>query len=249
MERKLGALAAAVVLLSAVAGLIYQSRSAREGPLTSSGFDLSAVAPPPAAASGAAQQASRSGLGMVLSLPGMSFGAAAAGAAPTQPAARTPQAPPSDVQAAVRETEGPVSALAMEYTRNYPVIRAYGRDWMSHPDLKKLNDDYMRRHDPVAFLIGLAQAPSFPPLVKKYAAAAPFRYFVLDGVKRAPPDALQTAFDYVGADARMKTLVDGVSRSLGFPPDAFAQAAGGQAVKLDDAQLAKIVGDAQRGQR
>ena len=245
MERRLGALAVAVVLISAVAGLIFQMRSGGERPLTASGFDIAAIAPPDSPSPDrAARSGSSSGLGMIRSLPGLSVDGAPPAQAPA-PAAR--QAEPPASGEIVRRTEAPIAALALDYTRRYPVIRQYGREWMSHPDLKRLNDDYMLHHDPVAFLIGLSQSKSFPLLVKKYAAYKPFHDFILDGVKAAPAEAVQTAFQQVGGDARMKGLVDSVSGALGFPPQAFAQAAGADSVKLDDRQLAKIVSDAQKG--
>lgn len=249
MERRLGALAIAVVLVSAVAGLIFQMRSGGERPLTSSGFDIAAVAPPrsPSSAQASGPSASSSGLGMIRSLPGLSVDGAPPAEAPAPFQRPAEPAASAAVGEMVRRTEGPIAALAADYTRRYPVIRRYGRDWMSYPDLKKLNDDYMRRHDPLAFLTGLSQSKSFPLLVKKYAAYKPFHDFILDGVKAAPAEAVQTAFQYVGGDARMKGLVDNVSSALGFPPQAFAQAAGADSVKLDDRQLAKIVSDAQKG--
>ncbi len=243
MDRRLAALAVGVVVLSALAGVLFQLRAGGERPVGVSGFDIASVAPasPSALSASAPRDPARSGLGMVLSLPGISVDGAPA------PAARPPSAPATEVQDAVRRAEGPISALAQDYTRRSAVIRQYGRDWMSYPDLKKLNDDYMRRHDPVAFLIGLSASRSFPLLLKKYATEKIFRDFILDGTKAAPADALQTAFETVTGDARMKGLVDNVSRSLGFPADAMAQAAGGSAVKLDGKQLAKIVSAAQDG--
>ena len=154
---------------------------------------------------------------MVLSLPGLQFGQRSPAPSAPGPEKRL------TVAELVRENEARIATLAEDYTRRYPVIREYGRDWMRDPELKKLNDDYMRSHDPVAFLTGLAGSRGFLRLVERYATQKPVRDFVVDAVNSAPPASVQASLDYVNGDARIKGLVEGVSRDMGVPPSVLAE--------------------------
>ncbi|MDE2039503.1 MAG: hypothetical protein KGO96_01730 [Elusimicrobia bacterium] len=220
------ALAFLAVVGSAAGGLWYQAmmrqRSAGERP-QEQGFDLSKVAarprPRPASqAQAGPAPAPASGLAMLVR---------PAGPRPEAPAAKPAPSRPASFTALLRRTESAVGALARAYTRDSPVIRAYGRDWMSYPDLRKLNDDYMRDHDPAAFLRGLAASPNFPKLVRKYASQPILRQFVLDGLKVAPAGALAAASQLLGRDGAAFKLVENVASGLGLPPGLLAQAGAG----------------------
>ncbi|MBI5241908.1 MAG: hypothetical protein HY926_15655 [Elusimicrobia bacterium] len=118
---------------------------------------------------------------------------------------------------AVRRCEVRAHDLAIRYTERHPVIQQYGRDWMSRPDLKKLNDDYAADHDPVRFLRGLAQAPSFPEFAAKYAREPAVRAFVKDALAGAPKDLLAAAADMLVEDGLLRGLVSDAGRELGLP--------------------------------
>jgi len=235
-------LAVGVVAASGVGALLY-SRSqsqARKGFIDSSGFDLDkADAGPAAPMTPGATQApkAQSGLGMVTgSLPGMRVGAQGGGAAALSPK----QAAAQNFTQSCRGSEGAIRALAEDYTRRYPVIQQYGRDWMSYPDLKRLNDDYMRDHDPVKFLTGLAASANFPKLVKKYATSPEIQAFAKDAVSRAPGQVMSAGMDLVAADGAIKQIAESVVSALGLPPGILAAASGG---KIDqNAVMNSVIG-------
>jgi hypothetical protein len=111
-----------------------------------------------------------------------------------------------------------VENLGVKYTQRYPIIKQYGRDWMSYPDLRKLNDDYMRDHDPVKFLRGLATSRNFGTMVKKYAAEPTVYSFVKEAIRATPADLVGAALDYLREDKIARGLAENVSRALGLPP-------------------------------
>ena len=123
-------------------------------------------------------------------------------------------------------------------TKKYPLIRQYGKDWMSRPDLKKLNDDYMRNHDPIAFIMGLAKAPSLGGMVKKYAGSPIIMEFITQGMKEAPGDLTSSAMDVLSKDAAAKSLISNVARGLGLPPSVIGLInSGGDGSKIDQKRI------------
>jgi hypothetical protein len=233
----------------------------RKGPaIDASGFDLNStpktqtVVPTLSAAdSGAAPAAS--GLNMLRADAGIrvaqvgeaassgssgapgSAGTSGAGAA----AAGTPKEQAhQDFTTEARKNEATVRRFAEKMTAKYPVIRQYGRDWMSHPDLKKLNDDYMRNHDPIAFMIGLSRAPSLGGMVKKYAGKPEIREFIVDGMKEAPGELTTSALEVLQKDGVVKNLVTNVVSGMGLPSSITAMIGGGLSgdpSKMDQKQM------------
>lgn len=218
-------LALLVVAGAGVGALVWQSRQNREAVSASrdrSGFDLAEVEQHQAAGGSYVRPDQKSGLGMVTgAVQGMQVGEQAQqqqSAAAQQPGGeKSKEDKARSFSDLVKAGEAKISALAMAYTKKFPVIQQYGRDWMSYPDLKKLNDDYMRNHDPIAFMKGVAASPNFANLVKKYAGQKPMTDFVMDAVKQAPPGALGQAMDYVNTEDTMKSLVGNVAKNLGIP--------------------------------
>lgn len=198
---------------SAAGVLVYQHlQNQRKPAMDVSGFDLAqTTAGTTRTQSHIPAPQSRSGLNMIKTgIPGMQFGAKA-----VQNVARKVEGAFVEI---CRANEAMVRALAQRYTRQYPIIRQYGRDWMSYPDLKRLNDDYMRGHDPVKFLNGLVVSKNFGKMVTKYAAQPPIQSFVKETIKQAPPEALSAATDFLNEEKNVKALVDNVAQSLGLPP-------------------------------
>ncbi len=121
-----------------------------------------------------------------------------------------------------RKHEGAVRRFAEMMTGKYPAVRQYGRDWMRYPDLRKLNDDYMRNRDPIAFMIGLAKAPNLGKMLKKYAGQPGIKEFVVEGMKQAPGELTSSAMDVLQNDRLLKDLVANVAAGLGLPPSITA---------------------------
>lgn len=247
-----GIFVAVVVGGSAVAVLGWYLMTNRGGgaALDSSGFDLSAAPesprPAPAAAPAAPEPAQpQSSLGMLKADAGVSVvspggtQAPAGGGAAARPADKKQAAALSFTEAA-RKHEGDVRNFAMKMTNKYPLIRQYGKDWMSYPDLKKLNDDYQRNHDPIAFMVGLSRAPNFGTMMKKYAGAPEMREAVVQGMKSVPSDLLASGMDVLQTDGALKNLVSNVAGGMGLPPSITAMingAGGSDPVKVDQKQI------------
>ncbi|OGR86895.1 MAG: hypothetical protein A3J74_04565 [Elusimicrobia bacterium RIFCSPHIGHO2_02_FULL_57_9] len=214
------AFSAVLVIVGSAAGVFYfQSRQNKQEVIPdNSGFDVAQVA-------GAAKIMSpllarpvpnqNSNLGMIKTgMPGLQFGGRAG------PTGRPPRrGSDADVAEKVRKSEGRVRSLAERYTKRYPVIARYGLDWMSYPDLEKLNNDYMKNHDPIQFMRGLSQSKNFGILVKKYAREPAIHAFVQDAVKQLPADAAATAMDYLNSNNTIKNFVGNLGSSLGLPLD------------------------------
>lgn len=227
---------------SAAGVMIYQFLQGNKNPTIAdtTGFDI-AVADNTGRSPSPSAQPSKdpkgSGLGMVT--PGMKFGTEPGQAAP--PAAS--QAAAGSFTEAVRACEASVRAYAIAYTKNHPSIAAYGRDWMASPELKKLNDDYMDNHDPVAFMRGVASSKDFGGLIKKYAGDPAVQGFVKGGISQAPPDVMSAGMSLLKEDSAIKGLVSNVGSSLGLPPGMMAGFMGGG--KVDEKQvLGSIMGGA-----
>lgn len=218
-----------------------------------SGFDLAAVEHHEVAVSYDAPSApQQSGLSMLKNDPGVKIvdpgsGNASNAAPPSGAPGSSPpggdkkeQAHASFTQEA-RKHEGEVRRFAEKMTRKYPIIAQYGRDWMSHPDLKKLNDDYMRNHDPIAFMVGLSKAPSLGAMIQKYGARPEMRDFVVEGVKQAPGELMGSAVDVLQNDGVVKNLIANVAGGLGLPPSVTSLISGGaDPAKIDKD---KVMGD------
>ncbi|MBI3552186.1 MAG: hypothetical protein HY077_06685 [Elusimicrobia bacterium] len=235
-------LAALLVVLaiggSAVGVFIYQLlQGNRKSSLDASGFDIAQTTdntPRPTSTPVAQPQSS---LGVISTgLSGIHFGRTAGpGGTPAQQAEdAASKAAETFSQLCVRN-EAKVRSFAEKYTKQSPTLQKYGREWMSYPDLKKLNDDYMRNHDPIAFLRGLTQSANFPKLVKKYAGDSSMQGFVRDGMKQTPPELLNSGISYMNKDNVVKQLVTKVMESLGIPAMALGAAPG--AGQLDPAKI------------
>jgi hypothetical protein len=227
-------LAVLVVAGSAVGVMIYQLSQKEKTPTGLAGFDLSKT------------QESRPAAGGTLPLPGgpapdrtmlqtdelgkLRFGEGSS----SSPQAAAQKATLSFTEAC-RKSEGKAQALAQAYTKRYPSIAQYGRDWMGYPDLKKLNDDYMRDHDPVAFLRGAARSKNFAKLVVKYARDPALQALVKEGIAKAPGEVTSSAMSLLKEDAVIKNVVGNVAESLGLPPALTAGIMGGG--KVDEKQV------------
>jgi hypothetical protein len=160
-----------------------------------------------------------------------------ASAAPPPAAADPAEMARADFAAAAKRHESAVWRFGVAQTKAHPILRRYGRDWMSYPDLKKLNDDYFVDHDPVKFLMGLSRSPNFPKLVSRYAQEPALRDYVVEGIRKAPADLEAAALKVLEQDDVVHAFVVGVAKSMGLPAPLFAmipESKGPAAVKLDE---------------
>jgi len=256
---RLGGIFVAVVVGGSAIGVVgWYLLTNRSGPmLDARGFDLETApqsARPVAApsAAGASPAPSRSSLDMMKADAGIRIVDSNAGSGPSgASAAGTASAPEQKKQAShesftqnARKHEGDVRRFSERMTAQYPVIRQYGRDWMKYPDLKKLNDDYVRNHDPIAFMVGLSKAPNLGTMLKQYAGKPEIREFIVQGMKQAPGELMGSAMDVLQNDRVMKDLVVNVTGGLGLPPSIsgmIASAGAGGPQTLDQNKVMKDV--------
>ncbi|MCX5796644.1 MAG: hypothetical protein NTY77_14215 [Elusimicrobia bacterium] len=217
-SKGIAVLAVLAVAGSAVGVMIYQLTQKEKPAADIAGFDISKTQesrPAPSSAQalpGSAAQTDRT-MFQTEDLGKMRFGVGGGNTAKA-----IAQKAADSFTAACRKAEGMVQALAISYTKRYPSISKLGRDWMGYPDLKKLNDDYMRDHDPVAFLHGTAQSKNFAKLLVKYAADPAVQSFVKEGIVKAPGDVTSSAMSLVKEDNSVKTVVSNAVSALGLPP-------------------------------
>jgi hypothetical protein len=225
-----GLLAIAVLAISAFVGWrFYSERNAST--IDTGGFDISAApqsrpAPPAETSAPSAPAAPASGLDFMKVDEEIRGGpprprpeAAASGTASAPAPARTLAQTRQEFTALARRHENVVRRFAERMTAQSPVIMQYGKDWMSHPDLKNLTIGYWRTRDPIAFMAGLSRSPSFPLLVKQYAGQADIRTFIVVGLtKEAPHDLVSVGLDLMRDDPSLKATITQVGMGVGLPP-------------------------------
>jgi hypothetical protein len=210
---------AALAIGASAAGLIlYQRFQASDGTLTdSSGFDISLAGQKPSEPQTtplASAPENQSSLGMVKpGLQKMHFGAAVS----QDNSQAQPTNPKDHFTTLVYQSENKIWRVAERYSKKYPLIAQYGREWQSHPDLRKLNDDYMRDHNPIKFLHGLIGSKNFGKMLRKYATEPTIMAFLKDAAATTPTGAMAVVTDYLNNDRNVKSLVGGVIEALGLP--------------------------------
>lgn len=176
----------------------------------------------------------RSGLDLLRPAEGSRAVGAPASKAPeaVPPRARAPEPEavpeaeaPADPRSLARRSESAIRALAERYTREHPLIRQYGKEWMSYPDLKKLNDDYMRDRDPIRFVKGLSGSDNFRAMMRKYIAQPAVQAFLREAVVSAPPEATIAATEYLRNDPQAGELLSGIAGVAQAKPGEPAAAA------------------------
>lgn len=246
-------IAVAALGASAVGAYLYQSMSAEaeKSSIDVSGFDVAQVeAPKQRAVVAAARQAPGSSLNMIGGAGGMNFGEheRAAAAAPAASAGAQAGPPPeTNFTQMCRTNETRVHSLTLQYMKRSAVFKRYGEEWMRYPDLKKLNDDYMRNHDPIAFMKGLARSPNFPLMVKKYGTDPNMQAYVKDVLAKAPSGMVSDGLAVVRKDGVVERLMDNVMSAMGLPAGMFAAygGTGSQAPKEIDqnAVMSQMMGN------
>ena len=231
-----GAIFVAVVVGGSAVGVVgwYLMVNRGSPSIDSSGFDLSAAphtSRPAPVLSAPVEAPQASSLAMLKGDAGVRIGDS--GPAPAQPASQAKEGDKkeqahADFTQEARKHESDVRNYSMRMTQKYPILRQYGRDWMSHPDLKKLNDDYMRDHDPIAFMAGLSRAPSFPLLLKQYAGKQEILGFVVQGLtKEAPHSLVESGLTLMREDASLKPVITQVETAIGMTPEMADKLTGG----------------------
>lgn len=245
---RFGAIFVAVVVAGSAVGVLgWHLLSNRDaGRMDNAGFDLAetpdaerpAAAPAPRPPAAAPQ----SSLGTFKADAGIQVaegGAQKSGASPLSAAQRKKEESRQDFAKTARKYEGTVRGFAERMTAKNPLLQQYGREWMSYPDLKKLNDDFMRDKDPVKFLLGASQSENFGKMVKKYARAPEIREFVIQAFKETPTELKASALGVLDSDRLVKDVVSGVAKSIlpALPPSVLGAIESGDPGKIDASKL------------
>ena len=244
---RFGAIFVILVIAGSAVGVLTWHLGANRGAgsVDTTGFDLD-TAPDsvraPAAASRRPDAAPRSSLGSFKSDAGIrvadgNASARRSGPSPAAEAQLQKQESRESLAKAARKHESAVRRFAQRMTARYPVVRQYGKDWMGHPDLKKLNDDYMRDKDPVKFLLGLSRSENFGKMMTKYAGAPEIREFALGAVKQSPLELKTAAMDVLGSDRVVKDLVMNVAKAVGLPASVIGTIEGGAPAKTESSKI------------
>ncbi|MBI5596706.1 MAG: hypothetical protein HY928_11500 [Elusimicrobia bacterium] len=98
--------------------------------------------------------------------------------------------------------------------KNSKVIQAWKKDFLSHPDLKALNDGWRKDKDPLKFLVGMVQSPSFRGMTEKYLVQADMQAFIKD--MATAPAVVNSAGSFM-ADDSISGAVSGLKLGLGGP--------------------------------
>lgn len=236
-ERASGAilLASTVLLLGlGVAVFLYLTRNTED--LSSQGLDLAsepepaAAAPEPAPAPVAPPPA-----------PPKTFGVAASLTPP--PVARPA---PTDAKGrselglsqAARRNERYFRNLTIKYQNKYPVFHQWGKEWMSHPELRQARDDYYKTRNPVRFAFQVAGSPNLAKMMGKYSRNPEMQAYLKDIAAHAPKDVLTAFVDYLKKDGNAATLIERFARAAGLPP---ALVAGFTGKRVDQQEVMKQI--------
>ena len=218
---------------SALGGWYFLSQRGQTTTIDDGGFDVGATPARKAAPVAAPSAPAKSGLDLMkvdeeIRTENIHPAQTPAAAPAQQAPAHTLEDARQDFIMECRRNEDVVRRYAEKITKQSPVILQYGRDWMSHPDLKKLNDDYMRNHDPIAFMAGLSRAPSFPVLLKQYAGKQEMLGFIVQGLtKEAPHSLVESGLKLMHEDASLKPVVTQVETAVGMTPEMADKLTGG----------------------
>ncbi len=249
-QGRFGWIIVAVAIVGSAVGVgIWSSTANRSAPpIDVTGFDLSATPtaqlPTPTEPGPSSAAPAPSSLTMMKPEAGIHFGETSApNVAASNPATAKKESSRVDFKQNARKHENDVRSFAQRMTAKYPVIQQYGRDWMKYPDLKKLNDDYMRNHDPVAFIVGLSRAPNLGTMVKNYAGKPEIREFVVQGLKQAPGELTASAMGILQSDSGVKNLITNIVSGMGLPPSitGMINSAGSSPQPVDQNKVMKDV--------
>ncbi len=215
-SRGIALLLAVVIGGSALGAFVYQlGESRKELKIDGSGFDVAETEEakrPQTPPAGAAK--SESSLEMIGGAPPPPAPAAAPGGQKEQARAA--------FSAAAKENESRLRTLTDRAMARQPGLAQAGKDWMSSSELKRLRDEYLRDHDPVKLLKGLAAAKDFWALDKRHAAKPPVRDLVKESLRTTSSASIAAAAAYLREDPPLKEFVLKVGASLGLSPGYLA---------------------------
>jgi hypothetical protein len=125
--------------------------------------------------------------------------------------------PETQLIVAVRDNEARYHDFVRKSARKHKVLRQYSREWMSYPDLRRLNNEWYRYHDPIRFAQGAARSKNLRQLLVKYSKNNEFRKFVREAVRQAPADLLFAIKTYTRSDPQAQWMHVRFAQATGVP--------------------------------
>lgn len=108
--------------------------------------------------------------------------------------------------------------------KNSKAIQAWKQDFLSHPDLKALNDGWRKDHDPLKFLVGMVKSPNFRAMAEKHLAHQDMQDFVKQ--MASAPAVLASAGNFMSDDS-----IKGAVTGLKLAPSAAPMKTSSQALR------------------
>ena len=62
--------------------------------------------------------------------------------------------------------------------KNSKVVQAWKKEFLGYPDLKALNDQWRKEHDPLKFMMGMVRSPNFSKMAASYLVKEDMRTFI-----------------------------------------------------------------------
>lgn len=162
---------------------------------------------------------------------------------PQEPAsaAPPPAAPRSDPRERAKDAlirnDAKMRDFVARMMKKYPSIGQYDKDWSSHPDLKRLQDDYWKDRDVAKFLVGVAQSDNFGKMMRKYATDPGVRGFAVEMITTGPKEVVGALTGLSSADGTVNKLLGSVMSGLGLPPSLTNAIAEGKGDQIDQKQV------------
>ncbi|TPW19572.1 MAG: hypothetical protein FD126_2555 [Elusimicrobia bacterium] len=110
--------------------------------------------------------------------PGAAKAAPAAGGKPTLTASAAAPTTPDMKKKMDRAVDAFFDLKRQPRFKNSKVIQAWKKDFLSYPDLKKVNDEYRKDKDPLKFMMSMVRSPNFTKMAAEYLVKQDMRDFI-----------------------------------------------------------------------
>ncbi len=114
----------------------------------------------------------------------------------------------------VRREEPKIQQVWLKYWHQHPVVRQYEKDWFANKDLASLTEGYIQKHDPIAFMYGLASSASFRDLASQYMREPVMLALMRDAILAASYGAIAEASGVLTGHSKLSGFVMDVDKKV-----------------------------------
>lgn len=139
---------------------------------------------------------------------------------------------------AAKRNENWFRNFTIKYQTKHPIVYAWGKEWITYPELRKARDDYYQNRNPVRFAFQVASSPNLAKMVSKYSSNPAMRGYVTDLAANAPSEVVKAFTNYLMKDNTATKLVERFAAAAGLPP---ALAAGFTGKRVDEKEVMKQI--------